>query len=141
MASNTWSAGITAFQHSIAALPQLGADVADDIAKDIAVDLQKKYSAGKNPYGAAWKPRKHRYPWKILHKTGKLYRSLEVKADNGAITITRGRGLKYGGFHQHGTAYLPVRLIVPISSKGLPKETIDAFLKRVKQRFAKLFPK
>ena len=139
MASDTWHTGIASFTRSISGLSQLPAEVAQDLAKDITTDLQKKYASGQDPYGKTWPRRKNNYPWPILRKSGKLFNSLEVSVSGGKVIVLRGRGATYGQFHQTGTKHLPVRLIIPINGKGVPTSWNPLFLKRVQARFKKLF--
>lgn len=135
-----WDAGITSFSRSISGISKLAEDVATDLAADIKDDLQKKYAAGKDPYGEAWTPRRKQQPWPIMRRSGALYRSLEASVNGPKIIVLRGRGAEYGAFHQRGTRRgLPVRLIIPINGRGVPDSWNPLFQKRVSARFKKLF--
>lgn len=134
----SWNAGISSFSRSVAGLKGLADKVAEDLQKDIADDLQQKFRSGKDPYGTAWKRRKHQYAHPILRKSGNLYRSLDVDTQGSKVIVKRTAA--YGSYHQSGTKRLPIRLIVPIQARGTPTSWNPFFRKRVARQFKKLFP-
>lgn len=126
---------LAAMQQSIKRLVQVPSRVAGPVATDLNALIQRNWSAGVDPYGQGWAPRKSgRGGWPILDRTGALRGSTLAKALGGAgIAITV--GASYGGFHQFGTSYLPVRRIIP---SGTLPAAWDAVIKaRIELEFRK----
>ena len=131
--------GIATFKRALVGLKDLPSVVLEDMSADIAKDMQSNYAQGKDPYGVAWKARKRAYPWPIMRKSGKLYRSLDITVSGPSLIVKRGNGAAYGAFHQSGTKHLPVRLIIPNHSKGLPQSWRKFFHQRVAKRYKAMF--
>lgn len=131
--------GIATMKRAMAGLKDLPEKVLNDMADDIEKEMQSLYASGKDPYGSPWKARKKSYPWAIMRKSGKLFRSLKVSVEGTGLTVQRGAGAPYGAFHQSGTKNLPQRLIIPIHSRGLPLSWRKYFRTRVARRWKALF--
>lgn len=98
---------------------------------------REAWSAERDPVtDKKWEPRKKPtggHP--LLKKSGEMFKSTKFKASSRPFDFKATVGVKYGGFHQKGTAYMPQRRwlgvgsnisskIVPILRKRLFKGLI-----------------
>lgn len=66
-----------------------------------------------------WEPRKYKYPWPLMRKTNKLYRSLTNKTKaGGAIRVANahfmefGTSVPYAKYHQTGTERMGKHMVM-----------------------------
>lgn len=115
---------IKAFRGIGKALAKATADIATEAFKQ----LDATYGRRANPYGQPWRPRQRSYPWPLLEKSGATRGSLAVRPTSRSIHMEVGGNYIW---HQNGTRYLPVRLILP--TRGLPAKMRAAFVKIIKR--------
>lgn len=78
-------------------------------------DIERNFREGRRSTGAKWPPRRRKYPWPILIKTGTLMRSTSQEGASGHYetvgtrTAASGTTVFYAKFHQFGTKLLPPR--------------------------------
>lgn len=117
-------------------------EYADELLKDIGdesiVLIEQGIQRQTDPYGTPWRPRKsgkniRRLPV-LRNLIGTFSRSLR-----GRQTVLVQSSDTHAALHQHGTKRLPKRLIVPETSRGLPKRWDEAFRKVAYKRLARYF--
>lgn len=108
------------------------------IEKDIEEEIDKKFRAGKDPYGDPWPRRQGSYNHPILNRTGFLKRSFKVKVvkkDDILVEYTA----PYAGYVHGGTKFNPPRRLIPTGST-LPaswRKIIEKHLRKQWKRMLK----
>ena len=126
----------------IGKLEQVGSDsFMSEVRREVAYDGLRLIAAGYrnsvDPYGSYWAPLKYR-DGKPLVLSG-AFRDTWMAYPT-ATGVRFQSGVDYGAYHQYGTRSIPVRQVIPSSSRGMPStwsELISkAFSKRIRQAVA-----
>lgn len=80
--------------------------------------VHKGFDEQRDPYGRPWAARKGKGSWPILHKSGKLERSISVRQGSGGVSISAAS--PYGIYHMTGTKYMVPRPFLPTSAQLPP---------------------
>lgn len=122
---------------NLRSLSKIPSQVATESAEEIEALIDTQFKKGVDPYGKAWarlKNGKRSY----LQKTESLRESLEVSARSGSGIRISISGL--GRYHQLGTKWMPIRLILP--DADLPPKWVqvvaDAYNRMLKRNRARV---
>lgn len=122
---------------NLSRLSRVPAQTAAAVSTDIAVEIEKEFDAGQDPYGRAWEAlrpatlRRGRRP-PPLTDTGHLRSSVRVAPTAGAgIAIVI--GAEYARFHQTGTVNMAARPILPAG--GFPASWSQAIKRAAENQF------
>lgn len=100
------------------ATPAPMAAVSRSMATTAIALFQTGFAARTNPYSNRWAQRVKSVPWPILERTGYLRASGELEAVS-AEGFRLHVYAPYAWFHQHGTARMVSRKVVPDAVAGL----------------------
>jgi phage gpG-like protein len=79
--------------------------------------VQDCFRFSRDPYGRRYKPLKYR-KGQPLRDTNRLMNSTSRSATSASFVIST--NVAYGSFHQQGTRFIPQRMYLPDSRRGLP---------------------
>lgn len=137
MSSSRFYTQVSKWQQSLRDLPKtLGEDVLSRAAEKIERDIQSNFSAGADPYGVSWTPRRVEPSHPIMDRSGTLKSSYVISSKSG--TLSAKNTAPYSGFHQHGTVYLPQRLVLP-KDGVLPESWFRIIIEEIESAFEKEF--
>lgn len=102
----------------------------EDMADTIVQEFKANFPAKGTLLGEEWPPRKRKYAWPILIKTGTLQGNWENKAEPRKLEIKN--PTDYAKYHHFGSVYLPVRRLVGPSTNiiQIAKDRITAYIKK-----------
>lgn len=94
----------------------------------LALSNAENFTSSGLPSGG-WSPRKDRYAWPIMRRTGKLFSSLSTLSGPpnviGPQSATFGTDIEYAKFHQYGTTKMAKRKVV-FEPVGFAKQVGEA---------------
>ncbi len=92
-----------------------------EVRREVAYDglrlIASGYKDSVDPYGSIWEPLKRR-KGKPLVLTG-AFRDTWMAYPT-ATGVRFQSGVDYGAYHQYGTRTIPVRQVIPSTSRGMP---------------------
>lgn len=122
--------GLELLRANLARLSRVPSQAARDASDAITADWQKNFSAGKDPYGRAWKPLK---PATVRKKGHSRINYLTGNTLAGAVaTPMAGSGIKIGPFPDYAVFPNRSRPFVPVGS--LPTAWVRAIDEAVNRR-------
>ena len=116
-------------------------DVANRSAPELLLTLDKGFSTGTDPYGRPWHPlaeatlAKGRRP-PPLTDTGNMRGSATVTRQGTDLICNLNTPSEY---HQYGTRKIPIRMVLPNDTEGLPKDWEEILNRQVEEAFARAF--
>lgn len=117
---------LNAFANKLAGAPRLLLDISRNLAEESLTLAAEGYRAARDPYGAAWAPRKRGGGGRaLLVRTGAMRNSASVVAATKRY-FTIAYTMAYARFHQNGTRRMPRRSVLPRGSR-LPGSWADAY--------------
>lgn len=97
-------------------------------APKIQSEVKRQFVTQRDPYGKRWKPKKVRDGRPTLTgKTRNLRRNISKLVTTIGFRIDA--DTPYASFHQRGTKFLPIRMILPSPAKGLPPKWLKILSK------------
>ena len=92
----------------------------EELSKKLAEEALRQVDAGfreaRDPYGKPWAPTKQPNP--ILQRSGAFRSDWSIAGytKDGFRIIS---AVEYGGYHQHGTKSIAIRMVIPTAKRGL----------------------
>lgn len=103
---------LAAFGRKLATAPRLLGTISRNLAEESLTLAALGYRAARDPYGAAWAPRKSGGGRALLVRTAAQRNSAAVLAAIAAFFAVA-YTMAYARFHQHGTRNMPRRSVLP----------------------------
>ena len=92
--------------------------------------VQEGFNKEQDPYGEAWKPRKHdKRGHRILDDSGTMKSSYSVDVASDGVAISN--SAPYSAYHQDGTTTMPQRRTVPVSTLGQWEEPLKVTIEEL----------
>lgn len=86
-------------------------DVAHEMAEVIPGLIRDGFQGAHDPYGTPWAPRRGRYSWPVLDRSGDMKGSFDVGSN--AVGVKVVNPVVYSPFHQGGTRFIDARAMLP----------------------------
>lgn len=112
-------AKLEAWRRKLRASPKVAEAVGKTVAEEFINLIKDGFRAEANPYGYGWKPKLRNDGKTLSGKTSRLKTGWHVSRVS-KLTFVISPSVNYAKFHQHGTRFLPIRMMVPTRARGLP---------------------
>lgn len=101
--------------------------------------IAEGFNDERDPYGKAWKAKKHDDGRKVLHgETTRLRNGWHVvRVNKHGFSVHP--SVLYAAFHQTGTRKMDARMMVPSKSRGMPREWKETFVEVAQETFRETF--